>query len=114
MARKKRYQLQGGELVTIEERPSRSAKKRQATALQNLGEELAGLPSDVWSNLPDDLREALRCNAGLKDHEARRRQQQYIGRLMREMDEDTLSMITRLVMAAKNSSKTLDFTNLIA
>lgn len=112
MARKKRYQLQDGELAAIEERPSRSAKKRQATALQNLGQELAGLPADAWSSLPDGLREALHCNAGLKDHEARRRQQQYIGRLMRELDEGTLSMITRLVMATKNSSKTLDFANI--
>lgn len=114
MARKKRYQLQGGELTDFEERPSRSAKKRQATALQNLGQELASLSSDAWSSLPDDLQEALRNYAGLKDHEARRRQQQYIGRLMRELDEETLSMITRLVVATKNSSKTLDFTNLIA
>lgn len=109
MARKKRYQVQGGELATTEERPSRSAKKRQATALQNLGQELTELSSDTWTALPDDLREALRNHAGLKDHEARRRQQQYIGRLMRELDEDTLSMITRLVASAKTSSKTLDF-----
>ena len=114
MARKKRYQLQGGELTAIEDRPSRSAKKRQATALQNLGEELAGLSHDLWSGLPDDLRGALQQCAGLKDHEARRRQQQYIGRLMRDLDEETLSMITRIVASAKNSSKALDFTNLIA
>ena len=113
MARKKRYQLQGGEFVAMEERPSRSAKKRQATALQNLGEELLRTP-DIWPSLPDELKGAVRDCAGMKDYEARRRQQQYIGRLMRELDEETLSTITRLVAVTKNSNRKLDFTGVIA
>lgn len=111
MARKKRYQLQDGELAQQEERPSRSAKKRQATALQNLGEELLHLSPDVWNEMPDDLREALRHYRTLKDHEARRRQQQYVGRLMRELDEESLSNITRLVACTKNSSPKLDISS---
>lgn len=98
----------------MEERPSRSAKKRQATALQNLGEELLRSP-DIWPSLPDELRGAIRECAGMKDYEARRRQQQYIGRLMRELDEESLATITRLIIAStKNSNRKLDITGAIA
>lgn len=69
---------------------SRSRKKRESTALQKRGEELAALSPAVWKDLPltEDLLEALREARDTKSHEARRRQMQYIGRLMRELDED--------------------------
>lgn len=111
MARKKRYQLQDGELAQYDERPSRSAKKRQATALQTLGEELLRLSPEACTELPADLCEALLHFRTLKSHEARRRQQQYVGRLMRELDEESLSNITRLVACTKNSSPKLDISS---
>ena len=68
---------------------SRSRKKRESTALQHCGEELAALSPAVLAKLPlgPDLAEALFLWRGLKTHEAKRRHMQYIGRLMREMDD---------------------------
>ena len=69
---------------------SRSQKKRESTALQNLGEQLAALsPSALTSlELPDALLDALREWHKVKTHEAKRRQMQYIGRLMREEGDE--------------------------
>lgn len=58
------------------------------TALQVLGEALLELPADRLArlDLPETLIEALREARRLTKHEARRRQMQYIGRLMRDVD----------------------------
>lgn len=65
---------------------SRSQKKRESTADQRLGERLAALapPQLAGLGLAPDLENAFTDLARMKSHEARRRQMQYIGRLMRE------------------------------
>ena len=70
------------------ERPSKSQRKREMHALQDLGAELAALSAERLARieLPDALREALREAQRLSRHEARRRQLQYIGRLMRDIE----------------------------
>jgi ribosome-associated protein len=67
---------------------SRSQRKRASTALQKLAEELTRLAPSQWRALPltPDLLEALRLWRRIGDHEGRRRQLQYLGRLMREAD----------------------------
>ena len=92
MARKKRYQWDVEAEEGVGEAPSRSQKKRDSTALQALGEELAALPVARLGKLPltPDLDEALRLMARLTDREGKRRQLQYIGRLMRECDAEPL------------------------
>ena len=69
-------------------KPSKSQLKRDMTALQKLGEELVGYPAERLERveLPDDLRRALDEARSIHDHEGRRRQMQYIGRLMRDVD----------------------------
>lgn len=76
------------ETIDDEDRPSKSQKKREMTALQDLGAELVELGRDQLKkiDLPDDLREAVRDAQRITAHEARRRQLQYIGRLMRNAD----------------------------
>lgn len=56
--------------------------------LQDLGAELVALSTDQLKKiaLPDDLREAVRDAQRFTQHEARRRQLQYIGKLMRGLD----------------------------
>ncbi len=88
MARKKRYQLDidGPE---FEEAPkSRSQKKRDSHALKDIGAELAKLTPGQLKKLPlnEDLQAALKEMARITDKEGRRRQGQYIGKLMRECD----------------------------
>lgn len=69
-------------------KPSKSQKKRDMTALQKLGEVLVDQPADRLDKveLPEDLRTAIAQARSIRDHEGRRRQMQYIGRLMRDVD----------------------------
>ena len=79
---------------------SRSQKKRESTWLQHRGEELAALAPAIQKQLPltPDLAEALVLWRGLKSREAKRRHMQYIGRLIRELDnqEKLLSALEHL------------------
>jgi len=70
------------------DKPSKSQIKREMDALQDLGAELVELSRDRLSkiDLPENLREAVRDWQRFTKHEARRRQMQYIGRLMRDID----------------------------
>lgn len=69
-------------------RPSKSQRKRDMTALQKLGEILVKLsPSDLAKiPLDNQLAEAIAAAQTITNHEGKRRQLQYIGRLMREVD----------------------------
>jgi len=77
----------------LEARPSKSQKKRDMTALQELGVALLELPLERLSKLdmPEALRQALAEARRLSKHEARRRQMQYIGKLMRGIDAAPLA-----------------------
>ncbi|GAB7022340.1 ribosome biogenesis factor YjgA [Salidesulfovibrio brasiliensis] len=76
--------------------PSRSQKKREATELQQLGERLVALRPDVLrkAEMPGDLVDEVLFYKTLTKHEAKRRQMQLIGKLMREAD---VSAIRELV-----------------
>lgn len=69
-------------------RPSKTQKKREMEALQETGAELVRLGRDQLAriDLPEDLRDAVRDAQRFTQHEAHRRQLQYIGRLMRDLD----------------------------
>jgi hypothetical protein len=84
------------------ERPSKSQKKRDMHALQEMGAELVELSAERLAriDMPDDLREALREAQRLTKHEARRRQMQYIGRLMRDVDPAPLREALDVVKGA--------------
>ena len=80
-------------------KPSKSARKREQSELQELGEQLAGLPSELLDSLDLDerLREAIDDLGRMRAHEAQRRQRQYIGRLMREVDPEPIrALLDRL------------------
>jgi len=68
--------------------PSKTARKRESRSLQELGEALIDLaPGDIDGlELPGRLRDALEDARRISSHEAMRRQRQYIGRLMRDID----------------------------
>jgi ribosome-associated protein len=74
------------------ERPSKSQRKREMTALQALGESLLRLSAAELAriDLPEPLREAIAEAARITSHEGRRRQLQYIGKLMRQVDPEPL------------------------
>lgn len=68
--------------------PSKSQRKRDMHALQDLGRELTELASDRLAKieLPEDVVTAIVEFRRLRSHEARRRQLQLIGKLMRVLD----------------------------
>lgn len=78
--------------ITPEERPSRSARKRHAWALQKLGVRLTLLkPAQLQSlGLPEELLAAVLEAQRLRSRAALARQQQYIGRLMRQIDPEPI------------------------
>ncbi len=74
--------------AAAETRPSRSARKRHAIALQKLGVRLTHLKSAQLHSLalPEELLAAVLEAQRLRSRPALSRQQQYIGRLMRQID----------------------------
>jgi ribosome-associated protein len=72
------------------ERRSKSARKREAASLQELGVKLSALPDQEIKalELPDNLFVALRDLRRLPSHGAQVRQRQYIGKLMRNIDPE--------------------------
>lgn len=76
----------------LDERPSKSQRKRDAHALQALGAQLTTLRDDVLVRLPigEALIEAVRMAREIRSHEGRRRQVQLIGKLMRDADGDAI------------------------
>ena len=67
---------------------SKTRRKRESTELQNIGKELVGLPAEQLARmrLPEDLLEAVMACKPITNHEGRRRQMQYIGKIMRNVD----------------------------
>ena len=67
---------------------SKTQRKKQATQLQDVGAALVELSIEQIKriDMPESLREAVLDCKTITKHEARRRQMQYIGKLMRKMD----------------------------
>ena len=74
------------------ERPSKTRLKQHSQDVQKLGQELAGLSAERLAaiDMPDALRAAIDELRRTRSHEGRRRQLQYVGKLMRSADEDGL------------------------
>lgn len=70
------------------EEVSKSQRKRDMEALQEVGERLVTLNAAQLAqlDLPDNLRDAVREAKRLTAHGAIRRQMQYLGKLMRNVD----------------------------
>lgn len=75
--------------IDDQERPSKTALKREMEALQKLGSRLVGLSNADLARVPindPDLEEAIATARRIKSREGLRRQMQYIGKLMRRID----------------------------
>jgi ribosome-associated protein len=71
---------------------SKTQKKNEFKALQELGEQLVALSLDQLKpiDMPEELLSAVIDAQKPMKHEAKRRQLQYIGRLMREIDPEPI------------------------
>lgn len=67
---------------------SKSQRKRDMTALQDLGEALVMLPANQLSTIPmpENLLNAVMAARSITERGARKRQFQYIGKVMRKVD----------------------------
>lgn len=80
--------VDGREADPHDDAPSKSARKRASHALQSLGERIVELSPEKTAQLmlPERLVDAIDQARRIRAHEGRRRQLQYIGRLMRDVD----------------------------
>lgn len=71
---------------------SKSQLKRESHALQELGEELVELPAAKLAKipLPEELAEAVALARRIKARGGRKRQLQYIGKVMRKIDAEPI------------------------
>ena len=76
----------------IGDRPSKTRRKKESHDLQALGEALVEMPDSRLDGLPipEILLDAIQQYRRTRSHEGRRRQMQYIGKLMRRTDPEPL------------------------
>ena len=75
--------------------PSKTELKKESTELQKLGEALLTLRSDLFERLelPEGLVTALDQLKRITNFEGRRRQLQYVGKLMRQLEPESLQAV---------------------
>jgi len=86
---------------------SKTRRKHAMLALQQLGVRLTELSSSRLSELalPERLADAIASARSLSGHEARRRQMQYVGRLMRDIDPAPIEAALARWAQAPNAEK---------
>ncbi|MBM3370698.1 MAG: DUF615 domain-containing protein [Betaproteobacteria bacterium] len=86
-------------IITQDDKPSKSQLKREMHQLQAYGKILVSLNDSEFRKvqLPERLHDAVVACRMIKAHEAKRRQLQYVGRLMRELDETSLVAVLKQI-----------------
>jgi len=89
---------------------SKTDLKRESNALQKLGEDLLDLRTDLMQRLltqghmPDLLHEALLAAKKITDFEGKRRQMQFVGKLMRKLDSQQVQAMRDALDVQHNGS----------
>ena len=85
---------------------SRTDLKRESDELQDLGKELLSLRAALFARigLPDKLVEALAEARRITNFEGKRRQMQYVGKLMRKLDDDTVAAVRTALQEQRSGS----------
>jgi hypothetical protein len=85
--------------------PSRTERKRAALDLQKTGGQLVALRAEDLARIPlgDDLREAIALYQRIRSHEAKRRQLQFIGKLLRGTEMDPVYAALDRINGQSNS-----------
>jgi ribosome-associated protein len=86
--------------------PTRTELKNASEALQKLGEELLTLRADLFDGLPlpEKLRDAILDAKHITNFEARRRQKQFIGKLMHRLDAEALEAVEAAIRVQHSQS----------
>ena len=85
---------------------SKTELKRESTDLQKIGEALLTLRGDLMEGLPlsEKLTDAIAEAKRITNFEGKRRQMQFIGKLMRGLDEETLQAVRDALEAQQKGS----------
>ncbi|WP_304440918.1 ribosome biogenesis factor YjgA [Cupriavidus sp. D384] len=86
---------------------SKSQRKRDMTELQDLGAELEALAKDRLARvpMPESLADAVHAARKITSHEGKRRQMQFVGKVMRSLDDDEVAAIRAALEGFKGTSK---------
>ena len=87
---------------------SKSQLKREMNALQELGEELVNLSTKDLTKipLPEDLADAICLARDIKSHGGHKRQLQYIGKLIRNIDAEPIQQALNAIHLRGRQSTT--------
>ena len=89
---------------------SKTDLKQKSNELQKLGEDLLDLRTDLMhqllalGHLPDLLHEAVLSGKKITDFEGKRRQMQYVGKLMRKLDSSQVEAMRDALSVQHNGS----------
>ncbi|MEY1662670.1 ribosome biogenesis factor YjgA [Isoalcanivorax beigongshangi] len=91
--------------------PSKSALKREVSALQDVGEQLMSLKAGELARLPltEPLLRAIDESRRITSHEARRRHAQFIGKLMRGADGEAIERALAALTDPTRHKRLLDW-----
>lgn len=91
------------------DKPSKSARKRDTLALQELGEQLVGLTEEQLHDieLDENLLDAVTAAMKIRSRGALRRQYQLIGKLMRKVDPAPIRQALVSLRRQENAAKDL-------
>lgn len=86
--------------------PSKTAIKREAERLKDIGAQLQALPNDQLAplNLPERLLAALDEGRRITSREGARRHRQFVGKLLRDMDTAMIEQFLEQRAAAHDSN----------
>lgn len=89
------YRIHDETPQTEEVRKSKTRRKKEMIELQKLGERLMDLPDGYLkkSGIPVELLEAVLAGKKITAFGARKRQKQYIGAIMREVDPELITRV---------------------
>ncbi|MDX6013551.1 ribosome biogenesis factor YjgA [Cupriavidus necator] len=90
-----------------DEPKSKSQRKRDMTALQDLGAELEALAKDRLARvpMPEALADAIHQARRINSHEGKRRQMQFVGKIMRGLEDEEVEVIRQALEGFKGTSK---------
>ncbi len=96
-----------GKLKQEYDKPSKSQLKRDMIALQKIGQQLveASVERVNRIDLPENLKIAIDECRKIKSREGKRRQLQFIGKIMRNLDQNDLDTINKAIESWQGQSK---------
>jgi ribosome-associated protein len=83
----------------LDDAPSKTQRKQASHELQKLGEALAALTAERLAGVPmgESLRDALLQYKSTRSHEGRRRQMQFVGKLIRRESDEGLGAMQEAI-----------------